>query len=223
MAVAETVRTDRSGRDPGGTCQSLRAVCASKCSVNDRREKLARRPVRGWVDRQMALFLKCGRAISMWPTVYSSRPARGGGRPRDRVPFAGVSWRSRPRPKSGGRWPLSRRLKRDSAAASIRAVWPHRVRGLVPSGPRGGLAIPGDMELDAADRLNIMILHIGFRVNLASKKVSFRDDGAPLGKDVQNAARAGRPGIVTVKKDARGAFQAAGAGGYQGDPSPLRE
>jgi hypothetical protein len=38
---------------------------------------------------------------------------------------------------------------------------------------RGVLAIPGDIELDAADWLNIMILRIGLSVNLPRTKVCY--------------------------------------------------
>jgi hypothetical protein len=43
--------------------------------------------------------------------------------------------------------------------------------------------MPGDMELDAADWLNIMILHIGFRVNRASKKVRYQAEAPASGLD----------------------------------------
>jgi hypothetical protein len=49
--------------------------------------------------------------------------------------------------------------------------------------PRGVLAIPGDIELDAADWLNIMILRIGLSVNRPSKKVCFEPAAPAYGLD----------------------------------------
>jgi hypothetical protein len=137
------------------------------------------------VDRQMALFLECAPGDFAVADRFFGGPARGGGRPRDRAPVAEGSERSRLRTTSGRRWSLCRRSIRGSAA-SKRAVQPYRVGDLMKVvRPRGELAIPGDIELDAADWLNIMILLIGLNVNRPSEKVDRR-----AGNKTQNGSAA---------------------------------
>ena len=53
------------------------------------------------------------------------------------------------------------------------------------------------MELDAADWLNIMILHIGLRVNRASKKVRYEPEAPSSGLDW---VIPGRPGPWTISR-----------------------
>jgi hypothetical protein len=132
----------------------------------------------------MALFLKCAPGDLGAAGRFVQRASSRRRRPRDRVPVAGGSGRSRLRPKPGRRWSLSRRLKSGSAA-SIRAVQPDQVGGLVKvDRSRGGLATPGEMELDAAVWLNTIILPIRFRVNRAPKKVRYEPKAPARGRAV---------------------------------------
>jgi hypothetical protein len=84
----------------------------------------------GRVDRQMVLFLECAPGDFGVADWFSSGPARGGGRPRNRAPLAAGSGRSHFRLRSGRKWSLSRRSPKGSAA-SIRALQPHRVGHLM--------------------------------------------------------------------------------------------